>query len=165
MILKDLKLTKKKNLTSNNILFKKNLTAFLNDYLSIFKGNYNKIVKRDIFFIKKYFSLKVINKHGNSTLNFEAKELLKHEFQNLAKKNFSMLKNIFIKKTINFGNQMIAMNNLIYYCEIIGIKNIYLNSKINWYIKNDINTDKVHISIISKKKLTAIPKILFVLIS
>jgi len=153
MILKDLKLTKKKNLTSNNILFKKNLTAFLNDYLSIFKGNYNKIVKRDIFFIKKYFSLKVINKHGNSTLNFEAKELLKHELQNLAKKNFSMLKNIFIKKTINFGNQMIAMNNLIYYCEILGIKNIYLNSKINWYIKNDINTDKIHISLISKKKI------------
>jgi hypothetical protein len=157
--------TKKKNLISNNIWFKKNLTAFLNDYLSVFKGNYNEIVKRDIFFIKKYFSLKVINKNENSTLNFEAKELLKQELQNLTKKNFSFLKNIFIKKTINFGNQMIAMNNLIYYCEIIGIKNIYLNSKINWYIKNDINTDKVHISIISKKKLTAIPKILFVLIS
>ena len=153
MIFKDLKCTKKKNLISNNIWFKKNLTEFLNDYLSVFKGNYNKIVKRDIFFIKKYFSLKVINKEGNSTLNFEAKELLKHELQNIAKKNFSMLKNIFIKKTINFGNQIIAMNNLIYYCEILGIKNIYLNSKINWYIKNDINTDKIHISLISKKKI------------
>ena len=61
---------------NNNILFKRNTTAFLNDYLSVFKQNYNKIVKRDIFFVKKYFTLKVINNEGNSTLNFEAKELL-----------------------------------------------------------------------------------------
>ena len=61
---------------NNNIWFKRNTTAFLNDYLSVFKQNYNKIVKRDIFFVKKYFTLKVINNEGNSTLNFEAKELL-----------------------------------------------------------------------------------------
>ena len=61
---------------NNNIWFKRNTTAFLNDYLSVFKQNYNKIVKRDIFFVKKYFTLKVINNEGNSTLNFETKELL-----------------------------------------------------------------------------------------
>ena len=46
------------------------------------------------------------------------------------------------------------MNNLIYYCEILGIKNIFLNYKINWYIKNDINTDKIRISLISKNKIS-----------
>ena len=45
------------------------------------------------------------------------------------------------------------MNNLIYYCEILGIKNIYLNSEINWYIKSEIRTEKIHISIISKNKI------------
>ena len=64
-----------------------------------------------------------------------------------------MIKNIFISKTIFFGNEIISFNNLIYYCEILGIKNIYLNSKINWLIKNDINTDKIHISIISPTKI------------
>ena len=52
-----------------------------------------------------------------------------------------------------FGNEIIAFNNLISYCEILGIKNIYLSSKINWLIKNDINTDKIHISIISPNKI------------
>ena len=84
---------------------------------------------------------------------FGAKELLKNEVQNLTKKIISMVKIIFIKKTKNFGNQIIALNNLIYYSKILGIKNIYLNSKINWYIKKDINTDKIHISLISKKKI------------
>ena len=54
---------------------------------------------------------------------------------------------------LNFGNLIVSFNNLIYYCEILGIKNIYLNSKINWYIKNDINTDKIHISLISKNSI------------
>ena len=49
-----------------------------------------------------------------------------------------------------FGNEIIAFNNLISYCEILGIRNIYLSSKINWLIKNDINTDKIHISVISR---------------
>jgi len=52
-----------------------------------------------------------------------------------------------------FGNEIIAFNNLISYCEILGIRNIYLSSKINWLIKNDINTDKIHISIISPNKI------------
>ena len=137
----------------NNTWFKKNLTVFLDNYLSVFKGNYNKIVERDIYFIKKYFSLKVLMKEENSTLNFVLKKKLMQELQNLTKKNFHLLKNIFIEGTINFGNQIIAFNNLIYYCEILGIKNIYLNSEINWYIQNDINSNKIHISLFSKKKI------------
>ena len=52
-----------------------------------------------------------------------------------------------------FGNEIIAFNNLISYSEILGIKNIYLSSKINWLIKNDINTDKIHISVISPNEI------------
>ena len=92
-------------------------------------------------------------KEENSTLNFVLKKKLMQELQNLTKKNFHLLKNIFIEGTINFGKQIIAFNNLIYYCEILGIKNIYLNSEINWYIKNDINSNKIHISLFSKKKI------------
>ena len=64
-----------------------------------------------------------------------------------------MVKNIYILDTFNFGNQIVAFNNLINYCEILGIKNIYLNSESNWYIKNDINNNKIHISLLSQDKI------------
>ena len=135
---KDLFHLRKPNLSNNNIWFKKNLTEFLNNYLSVFNGIYNEDIEREIFFIKNYFSLKVIDEEQNSYLDIEVKRNLSKALKNITKKNIRLLKNIFIEKTINFGNQIIAMNNLIYYCEILGIKNIYLNSEINWYIKNDI---------------------------
>ena len=83
------------------------------------------------------------------------------ELQNLTKKNFHLLKNIFIESTINFGNQIIAFNNLIYYCEILGIKNIYLNSEINWYIKMILIQIKFIYLSFQKKKLIVIQSILY----
>ena len=69
------------------------------------------------------------------------------------KKDFNKVKYIYYLDTFNFGNQIVAFNNLINYCEILGIKNIYLNSESNWYIKNDINTNKIHISLLSQDKI------------
>ena len=83
-------------------------------------------------------------------MNLQTKEKLIESLKTNTRKNFSLVKNIFIISSFNFGNVIITFNNLIYYCEILGIKNIYLNSEIDWYIKKDINTDKIHISLISK---------------
>ena len=47
-----------------------------------------------------------------------------------------------------FGNRIIILNNLIYYCEILGFKNIYLNSNVNWYIKDKIISDNINITMI-----------------
>lgn len=55
-------------------------------------------------------------------------------------------------KTFFFGNQIAALNNLIYYCEIIGIKNLYFNSKYDFYLKNNITTNNINISVISTDK-------------
>ena len=57
------------------------------------------------------------------------------------------VKIIVVLNSVFFGNHMIALSNIIYYCEILGIKNLYLNSKYDFFIKNDIITDKIHISI------------------
>ena len=138
---------------NNNNWIKKNMTKYINNYLSPFKNNYDYPVLREIRRLKRYFSLKVIVKGGNSTLNLETKEKLIERLKTFTRKNFSLVKNIFIESSFNFGNVIVAFNNLIYYSEILGIKNIYLNSKINWYIKNDINTDKIHISLISKNSI------------
>jgi hypothetical protein len=42
---------------------------------------------------------------------------------------------------------MISINNILYYCEILGCNNIYLNPRINWYIKNEIVTEIFNISL------------------
>ena len=66
---------------NNNNWMKKNMSEFIMKYFSTFKGNYNERVKRDIIRLKQYFSLKVIIKEGNLTLNLEAKEKLKNELK------------------------------------------------------------------------------------
>ena len=52
---KDLILSGEINLMNNNRWFKKNLTEFINNYLFVFNGSYNEIVKRDIFYKKIFF--------------------------------------------------------------------------------------------------------------
>ena len=79
-------------------------------------------------------------------MNLQTKENLIEALNEKSKKNFRLVKNIFITHELNFGNLIVAFNNLIYYSEILGIKNIYLNNKINWYIK-------IHISFISKNSI------------
>ena len=73
--------------------------------------------------------------------------------EKLFNKDLNKIKNIFIKAPFFFGNQIVALNNLIYYSEILGIKNIYFNSKYDFYIKNDIYTNKIHISLKQKKEI------------
>ena len=127
---------------------KKNSTEIINKYISIFKGYNNKTIEKDKENLKYYLNLKVLTKEENSTLNLKTKEQLRQELSKITNKNFSLLKNVFISHKVNFGNMLIFFNNIIYYCEILGIRNIYLNSKISWYIKSDIKTDKIHISFI-----------------
>ena len=86
-------------------------------------------------------------------MNYQAIKNLRIELEKISHVNFSQINNIFIRKTTRFGNQIISFNNLIYYCEILGIKNIYLNSAINWFIKNDIHNEKIHISVIPSTKI------------
>ena len=40
-----------------------------------------------------------------------------------------------------------------YYCEIYGIKNIYFDSRYNWFLKNNITSDLFNISVISNTSI------------
>ena len=46
---------------------------------------------------------------------------------------------------------MIILNNLIYYSEIAGFKNILLDPDQNWYLKNNITGDKITITMLQSK--------------
>ena len=90
----------------------------------------------------------------NNSLKSEIKQQLLNELQtNHEKKNIQEIKFVYLDKTYNFGNAMVLLNNLLYYCEILNISNIYLNSKKNWPISKNITSNKINISIISKKNL------------
>ena len=45
---------------------------------------------------------------------------------------------VFLTHKWFFDNTFISLNNLIFYCEIIGCKNILLNPKYHWYIDNKV---------------------------
>ena len=107
----------------------------------------------DFVLLKPCLYLKILLKKKDSPSNIEVKKLLRKSFNQKFKKDFNLVKNIFLKDTINFGNRMISLSNAIYYSEILGIKNIYLNSKYNWYINNDVITNKIKISVASEKSI------------
>ena len=44
---------------------------------------------------------------------------------------------------------MILLNNLIAYCEVLDIRNIYLNIEMDWPIVDDIFTENINIYFIS----------------
>lgn len=81
-------------------------------------------------------------------------KLLRDKFSEKFKKNVRFVKNIFLKLTCGFGNQICSLNNIIFYSEILGIKNIYLNAAYNnWYIKDKVITDKISISLTNQSQI------------
>ena len=89
----------------------------------------------------------LVKKPSNITDNIlieEKKNIIKLLSKN---QNFILLNTIFLNTSCNFGNCIVFLNKLIFYCEIIGCKNIVLNKDIYWFIKNIITINNITISI------------------
>jgi hypothetical protein len=157
-------------LSINKNLFSSGGSSIFADSLEIRKKNYNnKSHNKTLNHIKlkirksnknsnpknlklnKEFLLKVSSAENN-TLKSEIKQQLLNELQtNPRNNNLSEIKFVYLDKTYNFGNAIVLLNNLLYYCEILNINNIYLNSEKNWPISKNITSDDIIISMISKK--------------
>ena len=61
-------------------------------------------------------------KKGNSLLNMNLKDNLTYELSKKFKRNITLVKNVFVTHICFFGNRMVALNNIIYYSEILGKK-------------------------------------------
>ena len=88
--------------------------------MKLVPSQYDKIRKNFINHIQDIASLKVYSEDDEKNL-----KLLKDKLSEKFKKNSSLVKNIFITKTGGLGNQLCALNNIIFYSEILGTKNIY----------------------------------------
>ena len=75
----------------------------------------------------------------------EKKEILTKYFENESK--FPSEINIFFDMNFHFGNQLLAINRLIFYCEIIGCKKIILENNNKMFIKNTIYDKEYNITI------------------
>lgn len=131
-----------------------NKTEIIDNYLSSIPSKYNNYKNSERQTLESLLSLKILSNDTNDTTISEAKSKLLGVFSKLS----NMSKNI---KTIMlydtdfsyFGNKMIILNNLIYYCEILGFENIYLHPSKSWFLKNVVQNDKINIVIINKSEI------------
>ena len=94
---------------------------------------------------------KIFAKYINETeLSFEYKnkykQYLLNGFSSLFKKKYKKIDVIILNKKMNFGNAILVLNNLIYFCEILSCKQIYL-SKFYWFVKKKIYDKELNITI------------------
>ena len=97
---------------------------------SIETNNYNSTLK------SQYFTTfeKSFDKYRNETeLTEEYKNKFKQDILNgyskIFKKNYTKIDIIIYNNKFNFGNALFVINNLIYYCELLGCKKIYLTKE------------------------------------
>lgn len=57
--------------------------------------------------------------------------------ENIGRK-ITAVNTIFLSQKMMFGNQIILINLVIFFCEILGCKKIILDKNWNWFIKNKI---------------------------
>ena len=134
-----------------NYDWKKNAKEIINKQISILNGQTFIELNETINYAQNFFNFPDYNEKENSTNNIEIKDKLIQRLSRISHKDFRNVKKIVIMRPFFFGNQIVALNNIIHYCEILGIKNFYFNSQYNFYVKNDIITNKINISVKSNK--------------
>ena len=104
----------------------------LNYYFYYDSLGYDKVKYKEINNLISLFSLNDLSKLKNNITKYKMKNELLNELQKNPKKlkvNSSLEdKIVYVDKSFNFGNSLVLLNNLMYYCEILNIKSIYLNS-------------------------------------
>jgi hypothetical protein len=80
----------------------------------------------------------LIVKEKESFLNF---------LSNLSEHKITSVDTIFLTQNYKFGNMIIILNKVLFYCEIIKCKKIVLDQNKTWYIKNKIVNPEYNISI------------------
>ena len=133
-------------------ILKKIILIIFNYYINI-KINLTKGKKLRL----KPFNITKNNNHLISkNINEKIISLEKKELLNLISihigKNLSFVKSYYINNNFHFGNQIILIKNIIFYCQIIGCKRIILSEKNNWFIKNKIINKKYKMIIELKNK-------------
>ena len=123
-----------KNLYIKNMLYPKTIiykgkillkSVLINDYLSTISDDnlYEKLAEKNR--LNKYFNLATYSENETIIL-----ELRKKMFELISKKKNKIITHLdifFISYNLNFGNNLVAINNAIFYCEIVGCHKIIIS--------------------------------------
>lgn len=125
------------------ILFINKKKYFKLNYL--YKNEYSYIQQND--YLDKFLTLKKYPSEANSILiNKEKKNILHFISKNINKKIYN-IKTIFFTNNFRFGNFLVSLNKIIFYCEIIGCRKIILDKKKAFILKNKVHIKKLNITI------------------
>jgi len=86
-------------------------------------------------------------KYKNDSLILKEKNALLFFLLNNTIKNISSIDTIYFSVDCHFGNCLILLNKIIFFCEIVECKNIILDKNIFWFIKNNIIDKKYNLTI------------------
>ena len=140
----------------NKIFFKFFIIILL--YLCIKKAKFRGILLFDFPNIKKinienFFKLKDKPKDINNQLILKEKQKFLNFLSKCSGYKINSIDTIFLTQNYKFGNILIILNKVIFYCEIIKCKRIILNNKYIWFIKKKIHYTKYNITIeVGEKK-------------
>ena len=98
-------------------------------------------------YLKRFLNLKEKPLNSNDTLLAEEKANILKFISSSIKRNVSSIKKIIFATKSKFGNILICLNKIIFFCEILGCKEIYLPKQNYWFIQNPIILKDYNISL------------------
>lgn len=118
--------------------------------------DYNKITIlkiKNLRIIKNRTLLSFTKNNEDLLFKLEKEKLLEYISKSVGK-NITNVRQIYLKKKLRFGNQIILIYKLIFYCQILGCKKIIIDKNPhNWFIKNTILNKQYRMKIeVSKDK-------------
>ncbi len=129
-------------------------SKLINDYLSKISDDYMYDKKIEKNKLDKYFNLLYFV--DDDSIKYYLKKKLLDYVSTLKNRTINNITTIFLSRNVNFGNGLIIINNCIFYCEILGCKNIILNSKQTkrrWLIRNPFVINDLNITIIQDSNI------------
>ena len=122
-------------------------SKLINDFLSNISDDQikEKINERNKF--NNYYYMPEYSDDPN--IQVKQREKVYEIISNKTNKKINKIDKIFLSRANPFGNNVICVNNAIFYCEVLGCNQIILkeNTKRKWLIKNPIHIKKLNITI------------------
>ena len=109
--------------------------------------------EKEINDYKEFLNFTKKPKNRNHPLFKQIKEQILKKFSERQPNKLGPEINIFLDMKFNFGNQLLILNKLLFFCEIIECKKILLEKDNNIFIKNNIYYKKYNLTIEVTDKL------------
>lgn len=94
-----------------------------------------------------YMNFKPKPNNPNDPIFIKEKKKIFEMISKAMGRKISSVNTIIFSEKCKFGNCIIYINKLIFYCEILGCNKIILNKDINWFLKNKIYYQKYNMTI------------------